>query len=211
MNYLNNLDMLHDFHSYGANIKSREIFLHNHYTDDDNPGVEYKMANTFIKNLRCLELKSLDPITVHMNSIGGSWSDGMAIYDAIKMSQCHISIISYGQSESMSSIILQSADHRYVTEHSYFMCHFGSSGVSGDYLSVQNWIRYEKQICDTMLDIYIQKCYKGKYFKEKYGAKPDKEKIKTYLYRKLKSGDWYMNSADTVYYGFADSIIKKYS
>lgn len=210
MNSYLNLDMLHDYHTYGANLKSREIFLHNHYSDDGNPGVEYQMANTFLKNLRCLESKSSDPIIIHMNSIGGSWADGMAIYDGISMSNCHITIISYGQAESMSSIILQSADYRYVTENSYFMCHFGSSGVSGDYLSCQNWTKYEKHICDVMLNIYVNKCVKGKYFKDKYGTKPDKEKIKTYLYRKLKSGDWYLNAQETISYGFADRIIKKY-
>ena len=33
------------------------------------------------------------------------------------------------------------------------------------------------------------------------------EKVKTFLYRKLKSGDWYISAEDAVYYGFADSII----
>jgi len=207
MNSYLNLEMLHDFHTYGANIKCREIFLHNHYSDDSNPGVEYKMSNTFLKNLRALELKSSDPITIHMHSIGGSWADGMAIYDAICMSQCHVSIIVYGQAESMSSIILQAADTRYMTYNSYFMCHYGSSDATGDYLSTQNWMKYEKYICDTMLDIYSQSCIGGKYFKQKYGNKPDLEKIKTYLYRKLKSGDWYMTSSDAVNYGFADKVI----
>ena len=51
-------DLLYDLHNYGANIDTREIFLHNYYSsDDDNPGVEYKMSNNFIKNIRALEIK----------------------------------------------------------------------------------------------------------------------------------------------------------
>ena len=81
-------DLLYDLHNYGANIDTREIFLHNYYSsDDDNPGVEYKMSNNFLKNIRALEIKSDRPIVIHMQSVGGEWSDGMAIYDAISMSR----------------------------------------------------------------------------------------------------------------------------
>lgn len=202
-------DILYDFHNHGANIDNREIFLHNYYSsgDDDNPGVEYKMSNTFLKNLRALELKSDKPIIVHMQSVGGEWADGMAIYDAISMSRCHVTIVAYGQAESMSSIILQAADKRLITPNTYFMSHYGSTAAGGEYLSVQNWVKYEKHICDVMIDIYAASCCNGKYFKEKYGSRPDVEKIKAYLLRKLKSGDWYLNAADSVYYGFADEVI----
>ena len=165
------------------------------------------MSNTFIKNIRALEIKSDKPIIIHMQSVGGEWSDGMAIYDAIQMCRCHVTMIAYGQAESMSSIIFQSADTRLITPNTYFMSHYGSTAAGGGYLDVQNWVKYEKRICDTMIDIYAQSCVGGKYFKEKYGSSPDIEKVKTYLFRKLKSGDWYISAEDAVYYGFADEII----
>lgn len=203
-----NNDTLQDLHSYGSTINSREIFLHNFFsgTEDENPGVDYRMANIFLKNLRTLEKKSFDPITIHMNSIGGSWTDGMVIYDAISMSKCYISIIAYGQAESMSSIILQAADERLITPNCYFMAHYGSSDASGDYLSSQNWLQYEKHICETMLDIYAGSCITGKFFKEKY-AKPDVKKIKHFISKKLQDGDWYMTAEQAVYYGFADKVV----
>lgn len=203
---------LHDFHNYSANVDSREIFLHNFYgsNDEENPGVEYRMSVNFIKNLRALDLANSEDILIHMHSVGGEWTDGMAIFDAIKMCRSKITIIAYGQAESMSSIIFQSADKRLITPNTYFMSHFGSSGAGGGYLDVQNWIKYEKYICDVMLDVYAERCKKGKYFVEKYGRNPDLEKVKTFLYRKLKSGDWYINSEEAVYYGFADRIIKKW-
>jgi ATP-dependent protease ClpP protease subunit len=142
-----------------------------------------------------------------MNSIGGEWADGMVIFDAIRMCHSYITIISYGQVESMSSIILQAADYRYITQNAYFMCHYGSSGIAADYLSAQNWINYEKIICNTMLDIYSSQCHKGQFFKEKY-AKPDEAKVKNFLSKRLKEGDWYMSAEESVYYGFADKIIK---
>lgn len=209
---LNNNDILQDIHSYGANLSCREIFLHNHFsgTEDENPGVDYRMANIFLKNLRMLERKSSDPIRIHMNSVGGSWTDGMVIYDAICMSKCYVTIIAYGQAESMSSIILQAGDERLITPNTYFMAHYGSSDSGGDYLSAQNWMQYEKHICDTMLDIYASNCMKGKFFKEKY-AKPDVKKVKNFLSKKLQDGDWYMTSDEAVNYGFADKVIRTIS
>ena len=206
-NYNNN-DILQDMHSYGACLQSRDVFLHNAFgPDDENPGVDYRMANVFLKNLRMLERKNSDPIMIHMNSIGGSWTDGMVIYDAIQMSKCYISIIVYGQAESMSSIILQAADERLMTKNSYFMAHYGSSASEGDYLSSMNWMQYEKHICDTMLEIYASTCVTGEFFKEKY-VRPDIKKVKNFLSKKLQDGDWYMTAEQSIYYGFADKILK---
>jgi ATP-dependent protease ClpP protease subunit len=205
----NNPDILQDIHNYGTSLTSREIFLHNFYgSEESNPGVEYRMANTFLKNITILNNKSNENITIHMHSIGGEWSDGMVIFDSITMSKAKISIIVYGQAESMSSIILQAADERIMTTNSYFMPHYGSTSISGEYHNVHNWIKFEEHICNTMFDIYSKRCYKGHYFKEKYGGKKDSiPKVKSWLKRKLKDGDWYMNAEDCVYYGFADRLI----
>lgn len=201
-------DHLQDAHNHGVNLSSREIFLHNFFAGvEDNPGVDYRMANIFLKNLKALEQKSSDPIMIHMNSIGGSWQDGMVIYDAIQASKCYISIIAYGQAESMSSIIFQAGDERIISQNAYFMAHYGSSGNIGDYLSTQNWAQFEKYICDTMLNIYAERCVDGQFFKEKY-AKPDVKKVKLFLSKKLQDGDWYINANDAVYYGFADRVLK---
>ena len=52
MNNNDNNDILFDLHNYSASLKNREIFLHNHFVADDGiPGVEFRMANSFIKNL----------------------------------------------------------------------------------------------------------------------------------------------------------------
>lgn len=203
-------ELLKDFHDYGANIATREIFLHNHYhtEDNQNPGVEYRMSNTFLKNLRALDMKSDQPITIHMQSIGGEWFDGMAIFDAIAMSRSYVTIIAYGQASSMSSIILQAADYRAITPNTHFMCHYGSSDINTDYLSAMNIAAYERKVCDIMFNIYAEKCVNGKFFYEKFGKKPSTKQVKQFLIRKLKSGDWYLDAEEAVYYGFADTVLK---
>jgi len=203
----NENEILFDFHHNCANLKSREIFLHNHHSYEENPGVEYKMSVTFIKNLRALSIEGDGDIIVHMQSTGGEWADGMAMYDAMKLCKSKITIVSYGQTESMSTIILQAANRRLLTQNSYFMVHYGTSGYISQYQNVHNWLEYDKKICSDMLDIYSSKCVKGDFFKEKGYDIP---KVKKYLQRKFKDGDWYMSAEEAVYYGFADSVISKW-
>ncbi|NDG29766.1 hypothetical protein EB118_06690 [bacterium] len=203
-------ELLKDFHDYGANINTREIFLHNHYNSEDNqnPGVEYRMSNTFIKNLRALDMRSNANITIHCHSIGGEWTDGMAIYDAIQMCRSYVTIIIYGQAESMSSIFMQAADYRYMTPNAHFMSHYGATDVNTDYLSAINQADYEKKICDVMFNVYARRCVDGKFFYEKFGKKPSEKQVKQFLIRKLKNGDWYLNAEDAIYYGFADAVLE---
>lgn len=205
--YNTNYDIVSDVHNYGINIKTREIFLHSYIANtEDDPGVDYKMVATFYKNIRLLDSINREPVIIHMHSVGGEWNSGMSIYDSICSCKSHVTMIAYGQAESMSSIILQAADTRIMTPNCYFMCHFGSSEYRGNYLDVQNGIAFEKQTAEKMLDIYSSVCVKGKYFTEHY-AEPTEDKVKNFIRKKLKYGDWYLNAHESVYYGFADSVL----
>jgi ATP-dependent protease ClpP protease subunit len=202
-----NTDIISDVHTYNLDIANREIYLHGYIGNlDEDPGVEYRMATNLYKNIRLLDTISNEPILIHMHSIGGNWSDGMAIYDAISLCKSYITIVAYGQAESMSSIILQAADKRVLTPNSHFMLHFGSLDCSGDHLSAHNFARMDKRNTEIMLDIYSTGCLKSAYFKEKY-SDLNSEKVKNYLKRKLKDGDWYLNAKDAVHYGFADYVL----
>jgi ATP-dependent protease ClpP protease subunit len=193
---------------YGLDCKNREIYLHSYVGNtDEDPGVEYRMAVAFYKNIRLLDTISQEPIIVHMHSIGGCWNDGMAIFDAISMARSVVTVLVYGQAESMSSIILQAADRRVMMPNAYFMCHYGKSGYDGNYLDVQKAAMFEKRDLEVMLDIYTENVINGEYMKEHY-SDPSEEKVKNFLKRKLKDGDWYLSAEEAVYYGFADGILK---
>jgi hypothetical protein len=87
------------------------------------------------------------------------------------------------------------------------MSHYGSTDIGSDYLSVQNFVDYERICASVMFDLYAKLCVDGQFFKDKFGKKPSEKQVKQYLIRKLKSGDWYLNSEEAVYYGFADAIM----
>jgi|TARA_B100000085_G_scaffold171306_2_gene155915 ATP-dependent protease ClpP protease subunit len=203
----NTRDTIGEIHNYGIDVKNREIYLHSAKDGgEEDPGVDYRMAINFVKNIRHLDSLNSDEIKINMQSIGGSWQSGMSIYDAIKSCKSYVTIVTYGQAESMSGIILQAADNRLMSPHSHFMAHFGSTDCSGDYLSAQKWAELDKQNLDVMLDIFATKCQNtGKYFKErKYSV----SKTKAYIKRKMKDGDWYLTSSEAVQFGFADGVIQ---
>ncbi len=92
------VDTISDVHSYGLDIKNRELYLHGYVGNtDDDPGVEYRMAANFYKNIRLLDSTSKDPIIIHMLSEGGEWDAGMAIFDAICLCQSYVTIVAYGK------------------------------------------------------------------------------------------------------------------
>ena len=196
-----------DVHSYGLDIDNRIIYLQEKEDDTDSPGVDYRMVQTFVRNINILQSASDGPITIYMQTLGGCWHSGMGIYDAISLSRCKSTIVGYSQICSMGTIIMQAASKRILMPNCVFMCHYGSSDLSGDFLSAQNYATVDKQNMQTMVDIYAERCHKsGSYFKEREDSL---SKVKTYIKRKMKDGDWYMTAEQAVHFGFADQVYNK--
>jgi ATP-dependent protease ClpP protease subunit len=201
-----NRDIVSEIHNYAIDVKNRELYINEFDDSGETAGVDHRMLQTFVKNMNILKNQSKDPITIHMQTIGGCWYSGMGIYDCIKNSKCKTTFIAYGQLCSMGTVIIQAATKRLVNPNSAFMIHWGNSDISGYYLSSQNLAAFEKKMTQTMIDIYAEKCFKtGKFFKER---KYNLSKTKAFLKRKLNSGDWYLDSEEVIYYGFADGLNK---
>ncbi len=56
--------VLYDLHNHCVNLNLRDIYLHSYYIKDDvdEPGVDYRQATTFIKNLHLLDQPPFKPI-----------------------------------------------------------------------------------------------------------------------------------------------------
>ncbi|KKK96243.1 hypothetical protein LCGC14_2664680, partial [marine sediment metagenome] len=74
-------EMVYDIHSFGIMIDTREIFLGAYINSNGEFCIDHKSSNIFIKNIQLLNNLSNKQILVHMNTIGGDWNYGMAIYD----------------------------------------------------------------------------------------------------------------------------------
>ena len=200
-----NRDSVGEIHSYNIDVKNREIYINEFDDSGETGGVDHRMLQNFIKNINILKNLSRDPITIHMQTVGGCWYSGMGIYDAIKSCKCKTTFIGYGQLCSMGTVIIQAANRRLITDNSAFMVHWGSSEISGYYLTAQNIADFEKYTAQQMVEIYAERCQRGDYFKERQN---NLSKTKAYLKRKLGGGDWYMTADEAVYYGFVDGIYK---
>ena len=203
-------ELIHDVHDYCINIDTKEIWLHGSYDTNDEfeePGVDWRMANRFEKNLRLLEkfAPNKPPILIHMHTVGGIWEDGMAIYDAIKTCHSHVTILAYGSARSMSSIIFQAADDRVMMPNCIFMMHYGSLSLDCNAISAYSSIDFTRKTDEVMLDIYVDKCVNGTHFKEQ--GKKDKA-VRAELDKQMRfKQEVYLTSRETVNWGLADAVL----
>jgi ATP-dependent protease ClpP protease subunit len=197
---------LYDLHNYHCNIHTREIFLHGHYNDHEDPGVEYRMATTFEKNMRLLDQQDKTNILVHMHTCGGEWNDGMAMFNMIELSCSPVTILVYSWARSMSSIIPQAADLRILMPDADFMIHYGWYGEDNQWTAAMSAMEYGKKTEERMLRIYAKRCINGIYFQNLKSV--TEEKVMQYLDKKMKEHvDWWMCAEEAVYLGFCDGIL----
>lgn len=199
--------LISDIHINNINHHSREIYLHGHKEgyDEEEPGVDYRMATTFIKNVHILEAQNHQNILIHMHTIGGNWSDGMAMFNTLRLIKSPIVMLSYAQASSMSGVMLQASDKRVLMPDCEFMIHHGSISISDNTVAVKSAIDQNERYCKRMLQIFAQRAVNGKYFKDRnYGIK----KTMSIIDFKIKqTSDWYLDAEEAVYYGFADGIL----
>lgn len=196
--------IIDESHIHNILFDEREIFLHSDYAGDNDNGIDYKVANTFVKNLRLLERHKYEPIIIHLNTIGGDWSSGISIYDYISLSACPIIVICHGECSSIGTIILQAADIRVIMPNCDFLIHAGHSGMSNlSHKSAQQWAKFELNCFNKMLDIYSTAIWRNsKEFKNKEYAY-----VKRWLKSQLdKKEEWFLQPEDVIKYGLADFI-----
>ena len=109
-----------------ALMKSRTIIAGRQVTD--------RMAQDVITRLLLLEQEDpRSPITVIINSPGGSADSGFAMYDAMKMVACPIRTLVVGLCASAGVTIFMGGDkgQKYATPYSRFLLHQPSTGAYG--------------------------------------------------------------------------------
>jgi ATP-dependent protease ClpP protease subunit len=203
-------DPVMHMHEYDVDLQSNHIFLFGsesyssgHESAIEEPGIDYTIANRFIRNINlCMRVNPNKPIVIHMKTCGGDWVEGMSIYDAIKSCPFPVTILNYTHAVSMSSIILQAANKRVMMPHSYFMFHEGSLGYQGNYKNVISAVEFDKNMRKQMIDIYTSNMKKTGSLKKK-----SVEAINRFLSDQMnKKADVFLTAQQTVNIGLADSV-----
>ena len=204
INKENDISYLHD---HNIDILNREIYLHSYLGEsEEEGGVDYRSSVKFEKNLRYLNLLSLEPILVHMHLPGGDWQDCLGMYDAIKMSKAKVIILGYAKAESCSSVLLQAADLRILMPNTNVMIHYGSFSVDAEHSkAAAAGIQWNERECDKMIDVFTDRCMNSSICKEKnWKRMMAKKHIVSQLANKC---DWILTSEEALYYGFADGVL----
>lgn len=169
-------------------LMNRRIFINGEINEDS--------ANDFLSQMLYLEQESNDPITIYINSPGGSVNAGLVIYDCIQAAEVEINMICAGTAASMAAIILAGGQqgHRYILPHSKVMIHepLLAGGVGGSATSIKN-------ISDSILE--TREIVNG--ILSKHTGKTMKE------INKATSFDNYMNAEEAIKFGLCDSITNK--
>jgi ATP-dependent Clp protease protease subunit len=170
------------FTEYSIHLPTRTVML----TGD----VDSDMYDTLITALTLME-KDGKEIIIELNSPGGDWYSGVAIYDRLRSSQCPITIRVSGMAMSMGSVILQAGDKRLITPNSTVMIHDGSDVAVGTPDNVLEWAKHGKDICDRMYKIYAEAS----------------GKTESYWKKRCKKDSIY-SADDAIKYGLADGFIE---
>jgi ATP-dependent protease ClpP protease subunit len=197
-------ELLNDLHAFGINPDTREIVLMSNPENDDD-GIDWTCANTFIKNLLFLDGLNHQPILVHQCTCGGDWNYGIAIYDAILAARSPVTLLAHAHARSMSSVIPQAAKRRVIMPNCDFMVHFGTAAYEGDARSFVAEARQNERLDATMLAIYAAKCCKGPFFRRN---RYSKDRVREYLRQHMNEvREWYMPAAEAVDLGFMDGVL----
>lgn len=93
-------------------------------------GGYYANVQQFLADLQ--NAGAVDKITVYLNTVGGSFYDGLPIYNTLKQHKAHVTVKVMGYALSMGSVIMLAANVVEAAENSLIMMHRAQGGVWGD-------------------------------------------------------------------------------
>lgn len=169
-------------------MKERIIFLHGEVNEN--------MA--FVACQQLLYLESLDanaPISVYINSGGGSVLSGLAISDTMNAISCPIATVASGMAMSMGAYLLSGGTKgmRSATEGCRIMCHMVSSGMG------------RSTVADMRISMKETE-YLDEYLAERLAANCGQPLEK---YKRDIDRDFFMSAQEAIDYGLIDKIVPR--
>lgn len=111
-------------------LQNRIILLNGEFNDH--------MSNAVIAQLLYLDtVGNNEPITLYINSPGGSITSGMAILDIMLNIESEVHTVANGIAASMGAFLLACGDKRFATENSEIMIHQPLGGAQGQASDIQ--------------------------------------------------------------------------
>ena len=179
-----NLDDYNLLFEFGVDRKRRIITI--------SEDIEPPLFNIVSGAVSLMEADSLlEPITVRINSYGGSIYEALAVIGLLKYSPCAIITEGYGAIMSAAGMIFVSGTTKKISKHAWFMWHEMSFETGGKLSQITEEAKHSKKEMDTICDFMAAHTKKPASFWKKNG------KIK----------DLYFNAEEALAVGIADELI----
>ncbi|KAK4939059.1 hypothetical protein LTR28_009455 [Elasticomyces elasticus] len=179
----------HTYDIFSRLLKERIICL--------NGEVDEATSASVVGQLLFLEADNpTRPISLYINSPGGSVTAGLAIYDTMTYIRSPVSTICIGQAASMGSLLLCGGEpgQRYCLPHSRIMVHQVSGGFSGQASDIAIHAKEILRVRGQLNEIYRRHLTK----------RHELEEIE-----KLMERDYFMGAKEALEFGIVDRILDK--
>lgn len=173
-----------DLESYQF-IKERKVKLIGEITAET--------ARSIVSQLDYLDCKGDDDIQLIINSPGGTVSDGLMIYDAIKYGiHCNVRTVATGMAASMGAFLLAAGTKgkRFAMPNTEVMIHQPLGGVQGQATDISRAADHIQKVKNRLASILAAECGKAV------------EDVLNDMER-----DHWMSSEEALKYGIIDGII----
>jgi ATP-dependent Clp protease protease subunit len=155
--------------------------------------IDNTIANSLCQQLVALQLDhATAPITLYINSPGGSIIDGMAIYDCIRRSTCPVHAVVCGMAASMGAVILSGCTkgERAALAHAEVLLHQPLGGARGQATDIEISAKRILKSKEMLLRLLAENC--GQPI-EKVAEDCDR--------------DYWLDAAEAKAYGIVDKLI----
>ena len=146
-------------------------------------------ARTFNRQLAELDV---DEIDLRINSYGGSVSDGIAIYNALKRHRATVNVTVDGIAASIASLIAMAGDRVEVASNAMLMLHAPWTGAYGNAVELREVADRLDAWAASMASAYVAKTGKST------------EDVMAWL---TDGADHYFNAEEAVAAGLADAVV----
>lgn len=134
------------------------------------------------------------PVTVILNSPGGSVFAGVALYDFLQKMRAdghHVTVMCLGMAASMGGILLQAGDRRIIGPNARVLIHAVSGGTRGNVYLMEDDLELSKVLWEGLKKILAAR------------STLTEQQIEDRAHRK----DWWISAQEAVKLGFADEIL----
>ena len=136
---------------YSRLLKDRIVFLGREIDDD--------VANVIVAQLLFLDAEDPDKdIMLYINSPGGVFTAGLAIYDTMQFLHCNVSTVCMGQAASMASFLLATGakGKRFMLPHATVMLHQPLAGFRGQATDIEIHAREILRAREKINELYAK-------------------------------------------------------